>query len=1191
MITVMKRGESEGFNSNRIRNAIIQAANQISYPNFDLIDSLTNKICRLIMDKSRDNRIEVKEIENIVMSVLYSDAPDIAREYSSYKMDKERAKENPTEIEKVLYVNDDIKYENGNKNPNLVHIKNAYLAEIPSKEMMKKLLPKDCWEAHERSVVYFHDSAYSARSLLNCTKGDVWIDVRKTDKKDYCQKTTIEDFFKLFENSDKDCLVNIEDGGYQILARDGWTKIKRINRRKLEPDEVLYQINVRNGLPLNLTGGHRLPILRNGKELLLNASEIKKGDSLLSFDDNKLLTYEEVKESFIDWNQINDEDIDIRVSNISILSNYLKYKYNFTLNYYIKKIKKIPIKGTITSIKLEFLIEIINKFPVPHEVLNKLLINSCGSKHKYPFLIPYSPQLAKLYGYIYSDGSVYRNNERGIYHVTFTNTNEEMLNDYLECFEEVFGRKLNKNYPSVGSTSPCVRIQCGDKITSKIFKDYAGGKMLGSGNLKIPNFIMYGNSSIKYSYLSASIDSDGSITPQNISLTSACRAYCEQIVLMLQSLGYTPTLCLKDKAGSKYHFGNSNRTGTRNFDSYIVKISKNTEKMKLYKNLSTIKSIDAECYNTISRYNNPCEIISINTYYEDCFVYDIETETHWYNINNYFSHNCCLWNLESMFKGCSINSTYIETPKSFRTACTVASQALTMATSSQYGGITINLLHLAKFVDISRQKIRKEVDDELSLVLDNISDSSDFNYEVVREKIVEERLQKEIRDGMQTFLYQTNTLCSGTGQAAFLSVGCWLSEDPRYSDDLIMVYKELIRQRLEGMRQEDGTYSNPNFPKILYVLDEDTMKGGKYYDITKLSAKCSASRLVPDYLGMKKHKELKGVLTFPMGCRSLLNPYQDENGNYITFGRANLGVQTLNLPYIAMENNKEHSEEILFKNLDHYMKIAQRDMLWRANHIAKIKAKENPLALMYGGYLRLQPEETLEKYVYSGYFSISLGYAGLREAVYYITGEDQFHDKGNKLAHKILDYLNNKNDELREKTGLAAGLYGTPMETGVEKFANACIRDFGQIGDGTQHNYITNSYHHHVSDKVDAFTKLIDEAQFSDKTTSGSISYVEIPNLFNNIGAMLEIIECIGENCLYGETNSEISQCKTCGFKGYDFKKKLDEKGLVRWECPKCGEDNPEKLLVSYRICGYISNYTPNAGRSSDIYNRVKHLN
>lgn len=418
MIIVKKVEGTEGFSSNRIRNAIIQAANQLSYPDFDLIDRLTDKICRLVMNKSKNNQIDVGEIENIVMSVLYSDAPDIAREYSGYKIDKERAKKNPTEIEKVLYVNDDVKYENGNKNPNLVHIKNAYLAEIPSKEMMKKLLPKDCWEAHEKNIVYFHDASYSARDLINC----------------------------------------------------------------------------------------------------------------------------------------------------------------------------------------------------------------------------------------------------------------------------------------------------------------------------------------------------------------------------------------------------------------------------------------------------------------------------------------CLYNLEEIFKGCAINSTYIEAPKSFRTACTVASQALTMATSSQYGGITINLLHLAKFVDVSRKKIEKEIDEELCIVLSSLSDSSGFNYEEVKRNLVNKRLDKEIRDGMQTFLYQTNTLCSGTGQAAFLSVGCWLSEDPKYTDDLIIVYKEMLRQRIQGMKQEDGTYANPNFPKILYVLDENTMKGGKYYDITKLSAECSAKRLVPDYLGLKKHKELKGVLTFPMGCRSLLNVYQDESGNYITFGRGNLGI-------------------------------------------------------------------------------------------------------------------------------------------------------------------------------------------------------------------------------------------------------------------------------------------------------------
>lgn len=890
-MVVIKNNKEIPYDSNKIRRAIIQAANQIKLPNFDFIDSLTNEITTKVVMKGK-NAVSNSEIENIVMSVLYDKAPDIARQYSDYKIDKERAKKNPTEIEKVLYVNDDIKYENGNKNPNLVHIKNAYLAEIPSKEMLKKLLPKDCWDAHERSIVYFNDSAYSARNLLNCTKGDAWIDVRKIDRKDTSKKMTIEEFFSLFEKSDKECLVNLEDGGYQILARDGWTKIKRLNRRRLDKDELLYQLNTRNGLPLNLTAKHRLPVLRNGREVLLEVKDIKVDDCLLSFDDNKLFTYNDIKNSFIDWTQINDKDINIRITNLPILSNYLKYKYNITLNYYIKSIKKMPIKGTIVAIPLDIFVEIIDKYPVPHEVLNKMLVSSTCSKHKYPFLIPYSPQLAKLYGYIYSDGCVYRNDKRSLYHMTFANTNEDILDDFLDCFEEVFGRRLKKWYPSLKSTSTCVRIQCGDKIIGKLFREYAGGRMLGSGNLRIPDFIMYGNESIKYNYLSASIDSDGMISPQQISILSACKKYCEQLVLILQSLDYHPTMKLKDKAGSKYHFGNSNRTGTRNFDSYVVKISKNEEKDRLYKNLSTIKTIDTECYNTISVYNNPEKIISINTYHEDCFVYDIETETHWYNINNHFSHNCCLWNLEDMFKGCAINSTYIETPKSFRTACTVASQALTMATSSQFGGITINLLHLAKFVDVSRKKIEAEVEEEIHLMLDNFynNEKSNFDFEKVKTEMVNKRLQKEIEDGMQTFLYQTNTLCSGTGQAAFLSVGCWLSEDPKYSNDLIMVYKELIKQRLKGMRQEDGTYANPNFPKILYVLDKDTMKGGKYYEITKLSAKCSAQRLVPDYLGLKKHLKLKGVLTFPMGCRSLLNSYQDDNGNYITWGRANMGM-------------------------------------------------------------------------------------------------------------------------------------------------------------------------------------------------------------------------------------------------------------------------------------------------------------
>jgi len=298
--------------------------------------------------------------------------------------------------------------------------------------------------------------------------------------------------------------------------------------------------------------------------------------------------------------------------------------------------------------------------------------------------------------------------------------------------------------------------------------------------------------------------------------------------------------------------------------------------------------------------------------------------------------------------------------------------------------------------------------------------------------MVEEDLSNEIKDGMQTFLYQNNTLCAGTGQAAFLSVSVWLNEDSNYTEDLILVFKEFIKQRIQGIKQKNGIYSNPNFPKILYFLDEDTMKGGKYYDITKLCAECSAKRLVPDYLSVKIHKELKGVPTPPMGCRSLLHEYiNPETNAHELWGRWNLGVQSLNLPFIAMENNPDRKEEILFSNLDYYLDIAHRDMLWRANHIAKIKAGQSPLLWVFGGLTKLNPEDTLEKEVYSGRPSISLGYAGLYECVKYITGENQFEGKGKVLAHKILDYLNNSNAEFKKNTGLAAGLYGTPKIMGL----------------------------------------------------------------------------------------------------------------------------------------------------------------
>lgn len=302
-------------------------------------------------------------------------------------------------------------------------------------------------------------------------------------------------------------------------------------------------------------------------------------------------------------------------------------------------------------------------------------------------------------------------------------------------------------------------------------------------------------------------------------------------------------------------------------------------------------------------------------------------------------------------------------------------------------------------------------------------------------------------------------------------------------------------------------------------------------------------------------------------------------------------VMSLNLPYIAMENNTEHSEEQLFANLDRYLSVANQGIIWRANHVAKIKAEVCPILWQYGGLAKLDPQDTLESLVYGGYATTTLGYSGLHEAVYFITGENHWEGKGKILAHKILDYLNQNNTELKERTGIAVALYATPAETLTDKFAKACIRDFGTVDGEHVRNFETNGYHVPVFQEMDAFTKLSTEAQFSDKTLGGSISYVEVPNMSNNIEAMLELIEHIGNECLYAEINSEISTCATCGFDGYDFPKVYAKDGTIRWKCPCCGETDPEKVHTSYRICGYISNYTPNQGRSEDIMSRRKHLN
>ena len=401
--------------------------------------------------------------------------------------------------------------------------------------------------------------------------------------------------------------------------------------------------------------------------------------------------------------------------------------------------------------------------------------------------------------------------------------------------------------------------------------------------------------------------------------------------------------------------------------------------------------------------------------HDDCVVYFHDIA---YSIRP--MENCRLLDLDCLLQnGFELNGVWIEKPKSFRTACTVATQILTHVTGSSYGGCTINLLHLAKFVDVSRQKIKDKY--------------KKYNIDKkIYDKICEEELNEEIKQGIQTFIYQNQTLCSIIGQAVFLTVSVYLNENTKYTDDLILIFKEMLKQRIKGVKTKDGVYENLNFPKIIYFLDNDTMKGGKYYDITKLCAECSTKRLVPDYMSVKKHIELKGICTPSMGCRALLSPWKNpETGELQVWGRANIGVQSLNLPYIAMENNSEHSIEVFFNNLKKYLKIAYRDMLWRINHVSKIKANTCPVLWVYGGVARLNPEDTLYNLVHGGFYTCTLGYMGLYECVKYLTGYGHYEKEGKVLANDILDYLNKCNKDFGEKVNVSIALYGTPKVVGL----------------------------------------------------------------------------------------------------------------------------------------------------------------
>ena len=548
-------------------------------------------------------------------------------------------------------------------------------------------------------------------------------------------------------------------------------------------------------------------------------------------------------------------------------------------------------------------------------------------------------------------------------------------------------------------------------------------------------------------------------------------------------------------------------------------------------------------------------------------------------------HNCDLVNLEDMLQnGTVITGTLIEKPHSFSTACNIATQIVAQVASNQYGGQSISLAHLAPFVQISREKIRREVEVEIG----ELGVSPD---EAQISKMVERRLREEIKRGVQTIQYQVVTLMTTNGQAPFITVFMYLNEakNEREKRDLAMIIEEVLLQRYEGVKNEKGVWVTPAFPKLIYVLQEDNITpGSEYYYLTELAAKCTAKRMVPDYISEKKMKELKEGNCFPvMGCRSALSPWKDENGNYKFYGRFNQGVVTLNLVDVALSSGGDM--EKFWKVFDERLDLCYRALMCRHNRLKGTLSDAAPILWQYGAISRLKKGEPIDALLYGGYSTISLGYAGLCECVRYMTGKSHTDPSATPFALAVMKYMNAACEKWKAETTIGFGLYGTPLESTTYKFAKCLQRRFGIIPGVTDKPYITNSYHVHVTEHIDAFEKLRFESQFQALSTGGAISYVEVPNMQNNLEAVLQIIRYIYDNIMYAELNTKSDYCQVCGYDG-EIQILEDRDGKLVWTCPNCGNTDQDKMNVARRTCGYIGTQFWNQGRTQEIKDRVLHL-
>ena len=617
-----------------------------------------------------------------------------------------------------------------------------------------------------------------------------------------------------------------------------------------------------------------------------------------------------------------------------------------------------------------------------------------------------------------------------------------------------------------------------------------------------------------------------------------------------------------------------------------------------------------ECYNEEAKQENANKNPTVNSVQRDYMAGEVSRDItsrillpedivkaheegiiHFHDTDYYAQHmhNCDLVNLEDMLQnGTVISGTMIERPHSFSTACNIATQIIAQVASNQYGGQSISLTHLAPFVQVSREKIRKTLREELDTLGTSVSEEK-FS------EVVESRLREEIRRGVQTIQYQVVTLLTTNGQAPFVTVFMYLGEakDEREKKDLAIIIEETLLQRYQGVKNESGVYVTPAFPKLVYVLEEQNIhEDSPYYYLTELAAKCTARRMVPDYISEKKMLELKvdkngeGHCYTCMGCRSFLTPYVDENGKPKYYGRFNQGVVTINLVDVALSSGKDM--EKFWEIFDERLELCHRALMCRHERLKGTLSDAAPILWQYGALARLKKGEPIDKLLFGGYSTISLGYAGLYECVKYMTGKSHTDSSATPFALDVMRHMNDACKKWKAEHNIDFSLYGTPLESTTYKFAKCLQKRFGIIAGITDKGYVTNSYHIHVTEQIDDFSKLAFEAQFQALSPGGAISYVEVPNMQQNIEAVLQVMKFIYDNIMYAELNTKSDYCQECGYDGEI--KIVEEDGKLIWKCPNCGNTDQSKMNVARRTCGYIGTQYWNQGRTQEIKERVLHL-